>query len=91
MKLRNMSNDITLNLYPRITPIEEMMSNANVAYIKGVEGAVKDSKPKYGKWNFGWIYCMSIQPRRMNLSVLMRMSIPSPMRKYARVEAEAGT
>ena len=85
-----MSNDITLNLYPRITPIEEMMSNANVAYIKGVEGAVKDSKPKYGKWNFGWIYCMSIQPRRMNLSVLMRMSIPSPMRKYARVEDEAG-
>ncbi len=68
-----------------------MMSNANVAYIKGVEGAVKNSKPKYGKWNFGWIYCMSIQPRRMNLSVLMRMSIPSPMRKYARVEAEAGT
>jgi hypothetical protein len=49
VKLKNMSNDIILNLYPRITPIEEMMSNANVVYIKEVEGAEKNSKPKYGK------------------------------------------
>lgn len=67
-----------------------MISRANIVYIKGVEGAEKNSKPKYGKWNSGWIYCMSIQPRRMNLSVLIRMSIPSPIRKYARVKAEAG-
>jgi hypothetical protein len=45
VKLKNMSNDIILNLYPRITPIEEMTSMANVAYINEVEGAENNSNP----------------------------------------------
>jgi hypothetical protein len=44
---------ITLNLYPRMTQIEEMISAVKVAYRTEIVGVEKNSSPKYGKWNCG--------------------------------------
>jgi hypothetical protein len=44
-----MKIDIMRNLYPMITQIDEIIKIPNVAYIIGVDGADRNSKPKYGK------------------------------------------